>query len=69
MCLAVELFGFILFETLCSLYLNVCFLSQVRKIFSYYFFKYVICPFFSLFSFWDPYNANVNMFGIVLKVS
>ena len=36
---SVKLFGFICFGTLCFLELGVCFLSQFRKIFSYYSFK------------------------------
>ena len=30
------------------------FLSQVREVFSYYFFKWILCSFLTLFSFWDP---------------
>ena len=36
--LCVDLFRLILIETLCFLYLGICFLSQVRDVFSYYFF-------------------------------
>ena len=37
--LGVDLFGFILFGTLCVLDFSVCFLPQVREVFSHYFFK------------------------------
>ena len=50
---------------LCFLDLYICFLSQVREVFSHYVFKYVLClP----FSFWNPYNANVSMLNVVSKV-
>ena len=48
--------------------LDAFFFSQVTEVFSYYVFKYVHCPFLSLFSFWDPYDANVSMFDIVPEV-
>ena len=44
-------------------------LSHVREVFSYYLFKYLLRPFLSLLSFWDPYNANIGMFDIVSGVS
>ena len=56
-------------DSLCFLGLDVFFLSQVREIISYYIFKYVLCPFLSLFSFWDPYKVNVNVFDVVPEVS
>ena len=34
--LSVDIFGFILFGTLCALNLDVCFLPQVREVLSYY---------------------------------
>ena len=43
MCYDVVLFGLILFETLWFLDSGVHFLSQVREVFSYYVFRYVIC--------------------------
>ena len=46
-----------------------CFLSHVREVFSYYLFKYFLQSFLSLFSFWDPYNANVGVFNVVPEVS
>ena len=39
MCLGGDFFRLILFGTQCFLDLDVCFLSEVRKVFSYYFFK------------------------------
>lgn len=56
---------------LCFRNLNVCFLSQVRKIFSNYF-SYKFSVSFSLFLFWNSYNSNVSMLNIVpmsLKIS
>ena len=54
-CLGVFLLGFILPGTLCFLDF-----PMFRKLFSYYFCKYFLRSFLSLFSFWDPYNANVG---------
>jgi len=42
--------------------------SLIREVFSYYLFKYFIRSFLSLFSFWDPYNANIGVFNVVLEV-
>ena len=53
-CLGVVLFGLAIFGILCSFELDACFLYQVRKVFCYYVFKNVLCPFDSLFFFWDP---------------
>ena len=38
----------LVWEFLCFLDLDIYFLSQVRVIFSYYLFNYVLCPFLSL---------------------
>lgn len=35
-----------------------------RKVFSYYVFRYVFCPFLSFFSFWDSYNVNVSKLDV-----
>ena len=56
-------------ESLCFLGLGDCFLSQVREVFSYYVFKYVLKPLCSLFSLWDPYNANISVLDVVPVVS
>lgn len=37
-------------EFSCLLDLNVCFLPQIREVFTYYFLKLIFCPFFSLLS-------------------
>ena len=37
----------------------------VRHVFSHYIFRQDFCSFFSLFSFWDPYNVNVSLFDVV----
>ena len=59
MCLDVFLLGFILPGTLCFLDLVDYFLSRVMEVSSYYLFECFLRAFFSLFSFWDPYNVNV----------
>ena len=46
---------------MCLLGLDICFFLQIMEVFSYYVFKYIFCPFFSLFSFWDFYNTNAIM--------
>ena len=53
-------------NSLCFLELVVSSLSQVMEVFSYYVFKYVLCPFMSLFY---SYNANGSILDIVLEVS
>ena len=63
LCLSIFLLGFILPGTLCFLDLGDCFPSDV----SYYLIKYFLRPF--LFSFWDPYNANVGASDIFPEVS
>ena len=40
------------------------FLSLVREVFDYNLFTYFLWSFLSLFSFWDPYNANVVVFNV-----
>ena len=45
------------------------FLSQVREIFSYYIFKYILCPFLFLFSFLVSYNVYVSVFDVVPEFS
>ena len=45
------------------------FLSHVREVFDYNLFNYFLGSFLSLFSFWDPYNANVVAFNVVPEVS
>ena len=68
MYLGAGLFGLILLETSCAS-LDVHVLCQVRKLFSYYVFKYVLWPFLSLFSFRDPYSVNVSVLDIVPEIS
>ena len=65
MCLGVFLFGFILCWTLYLLDLDVQFFPEFRQVFSHYVFKYVLSPFVSLFSFWDPHIASINRFNVV----
>ena len=64
MYLGVFLLRFILPGTMHFLDLVDYFLSHVREVFSYYFFKYFLDSFLSLFSFWDPYNVNVGAFNV-----
>ena len=59
----------LIWDSLCFLDLDVCFLSQVREVFSYYVFRYVLSTFLSLFSFWDLYNVNVSMLDVFPEVS
>ena len=47
-------------DSLCFLDLGGYFLSHVREVLDYYLFKYFLGSFVSLFSFLDPYNANVE---------
>ena len=60
-CLDVFLFELILCATLHFPNLADCFLSQVREVFNYDVFKHAFGPFLSLFSFWDPCNANISI--------
>ena len=69
MCLCVFFLGFILPGALSFLDLVDYFLSHVREVFSYHLFRYFLRSFFSLFSFWDPYNVNVCMFNVGPEVS
>ena len=69
MCLSVFLLGFILYGTLHFLDLGGSFLCHVREVFDYNLFKYFLGSFLSLFSFWDPYNANVVALNVVPEVS
>ena len=67
-CLGVGLLGFILFGTLhasCT-WISVSFkfwkfLATVSS--------YTFSILFSLFSFWNPYNANVGMFDVISEIS
>jgi len=43
------------------------FLSHVGEVFSYYVFRYVLKSLLSVFSFWDPYDANIGAFNVVLE--
>ena len=44
------------------------FLPHFREVFNYYL-KYFLMVFLFVFFFWDPYDSNVVVFNIVLKVS
>ena len=41
------------------------FLSHVREVCLYNFFKYFLRPFLFLYFFWDPYYSNVGAFSVV----
>ena len=58
-CLGVSFVGVIFLLSLCLLYVDACFLPHTREVFSYNSFKYVPCPFVSLFSLWDTCNMDV----------
>ena len=72
MCLDVSLFGFLLFETFLGfLDLDVCFLPQVRQIFSKYFVPFRGASIFFLifhFSFSVSYNVNIGPLDVVPQV-
>ena len=66
MCFGLFLIGFILAGTLCVSWAWLTnFLSHVREVFRYYLFRYFLRSFLSLFSFWEPYNANVGAFNVI----
>ena len=44
---------------------DICFLFQVWKFFSHNFIKLIFNTFFSVFSFWDPNNANIDTFDVI----
>ena len=62
-------------DSLCFLDLVDYFLLHIWELFSYYVFKYVLGSFLSIYSLWDPNNANVVpednilMFNVVPEVS
>ena len=60
MCLSLNLFGFILFGILCVFWTWMSVSFQVREVFGYFFLKYILCPFLSLFPFWDLYNEKIS---------
>ena len=59
----------LVWASLSLLDLNISLFSQLREVFSYYVFTCVLCPLFSLFSFWYPYNVNVSTHDVVPEVS
>ena len=68
MCLGVLPFEFYsAWDSLCFLGLVDYLHFHVRKVFSYYLLKYFLRS--CLFSFWDPYNANVVAFNVAQGVS
>ena len=63
--LSMGFFGFILLE-FSRLFWYGCLLpSLVTEVFKHFVFKKDFCSFFYFFSFWYPYNVNVNLFDIV----
>lgn len=54
-------------DHLCFLYLDRCFLLQAWDVFSHNFIKYIFGHFYSLFSFWDPYNRNADILDATPK--
>ena len=65
MCLGVDLFGFILFGTLCLLDVDVYFLPQGRKIFRSYFFLNKFSTLLSLSFLIETHPYNVIMLYVV----
>ena len=45
------------------------FLSHIREVVNYNFFKYILSPFLFLFFFYYPYNSNIGAFNVVPEVS
>ena len=68
-CLAMFLFGLILYGTLRFLDLIDYFRSHVREVFNYHLLKYFLRPFLFLFFFWGPCNSNVGAFNVISEVS
>ena len=66
-CLGVDLFGFILFGTLCFLWVDICILCQVREVFSHYFFRQGFF-FFCIFLF-SPSNKPIMQISAYLMLS
>ena len=54
-------------DTLCFLYLDICFLPQVWELFSHNFIRYILDSFLSLFL-WESYKVNVGALSVVSKV-
>ena len=46
-----------------------CLPSHIRKVFSNNLLEYFLWPFFSLFSFWNPYDVNVSPFNVAPEIS
>ena len=55
----------LVWNSLCFLYLDICFFQEV---FSHNFIKHIFYPSLSLFSFWYLYNVNVSAFDVVSEV-
>lgn len=68
LCLDMDLFEFILFETLHFLGLYVYFFSQISGDF-HYFFQQVSNPFFPVFSFCNSYSVNIGDLNVIPEVS
>ena len=61
-------FGFISVYSSCSLDLDICFLLQVKKVYSHMVIKYISRLLLSVFSFYFPYNANVTALDVEPQV-
>lgn len=55
-------------------YKNICVMGtsdredRERRIFHHCCFKSILCPFFSLFSFWDSHNVHIGWFNCIPEV-
>ena len=59
----------LVWDPLCFLYLDILILLSIWENFKPQFLhKHFLFPFLSLFSFWDPYNANVGTFDVILEI-
>ena len=66
MCLGVFLLGFILLGTVCASWTWLIISFPTLGKFSANIYSNIFQVFFSLFSFWDPYNANIHVFNTSL---
>lgn len=67
--LGVDLFGFILFGTVCASCTWISGSFSGLENFQAYFLKYFFDPFLSLFSFCDTCNVNVHILKIIAEIS
>ena len=64
--LIILLYGSVLlvWDLLCFLFLDICFILSVWEFFSHNMFKYILNPLLSFFSCWKPYTVDVETLDI-----